>query len=130
MIWVSSDKLLVMLTWRGVRSCRKAKYYCKNCLNTKIVIWVLEKGGKISLGQWLIDVHWTVGLNRRNTPLRARVSQGIGYKTKQVFIHSSYYYYCAKPICMRCTVTQLARESVGFCPLLWFIREGIWVITQ
>ena len=25
-------------------------------------------------------------------------------------------YYCEKPICMGCTVTQLARESVGLCP--------------
>ena len=31
---------------------------------------------------------------------------------------------------MRCTVTQLARESVGLCPLSWFVREGIRVITQ
>ena len=43
--------------------------------------------------------------------------ESIGYKTKQVFIRSSYYYYCEKPMCMRCTVTQLARESVGLCPL-------------
>ena len=28
---------------------------------------------------------------------------------------------------MRCTVTQLARESVGLCPLSWFVREGIRV---
>ena len=56
--------------------------------------------------------------------------QGIGYKTKQVFIRSSYYYYCKKPICMRCTVTQLAHESVGLCPLSWFVHEGIWLITQ
>ena len=51
--------------------------------------------------------------------------QGIGYKTKQVFIRLSYYYYCKKPICMRCTVTQLAHESVGLCPLSWFVHEGI-----
>ena len=31
---------------------------------------------------------------------------------------------------MRCTVTQLGRESVGLCPLSWFVREGIRVITQ
>ena len=31
---------------------------------------------------------------------------------------------------MKCKVTQLARESNGLCPLLWFIREGIQVITQ
>ena len=31
---------------------------------------------------------------------------------------------------MRCTVTQLAREIVGLCPLSWFVREGIRVITQ
>ena len=31
---------------------------------------------------------------------------------------------------MRCTVTQLASESVGLCPLSWFVREGIGVITQ
>ena len=43
---------------------------------------------------------------------------------KQVFIRSSYYYYCEKPICMRCTVTQLARESVGLCPLRCsYVRE-------
>ena len=56
--------------------------------------------------------------------------KGIVYTTKQVFIRSSYYCYCEKPICMRCTVTQLARESVGPCPLSWFIRERIRVITQ
>ena len=39
-------------------------------------------------------------------------------------------YHCEKPICMRCTVTQLARESVGLCPLSSFVREGIRVITQ
>ena len=31
---------------------------------------------------------------------------------------------------MRCTVTQLARESVELCPLSSFVREGIRVITQ
>ena len=31
---------------------------------------------------------------------------------------------------MKCKVTLLARESNGLCPLLWFIREGIQVITQ
>ena len=31
---------------------------------------------------------------------------------------------------MRCTVTQLARESVRLCPVSWFIHEGIRVITQ
>ena len=25
---------------------------------------------------------------------------------------------------MRCTVTKLARECVGLCPLSWFVREG------
>ena len=39
-------------------------------------------------------------------------------------------YHCEKPICMRCTVTQLARENVGLCPPSWFVREGIRVITQ
>ena len=39
-------------------------------------------------------------------------------------------YYCEKPICMRCNVTQLARESVGLGPPSWFVREGIRVITQ
>ena len=24
---------------------------------------------------------------------------------------------------MRCTVTKLARECVGLCPLSWFVRE-------
>ena len=37
---------------------------------------------------------------------------------------SSYHYYCEKPICMRCIVTQLARESVGLCPLrVSYVRE-------
>ena len=27
------------------------------------------------------------------------------------------------------TVKQLARESVGRCPLPWFAREGIRVVT-
>ena len=50
---------------------------------------------------------------------------------KQVFIRSSHYYYCEKTICMRCTVTQLARESVVLCPLLLFVCErNIRVITQ
>ena len=31
---------------------------------------------------------------------------------------------------MRSTVTQLASESVGLCPLSWFVCEGIGVITQ
>ena len=31
---------------------------------------------------------------------------------------------------MGCTVTKLARESGGLCPLSWFVREGIRVITQ
>ena len=40
-------------------------------------------------------------------------------------------YHCEKPICMRCTaVTQLARESVGLCPLSSFVHKGIRVITQ
>ena len=42
-----------------------------------------------------------------------KIQEAISYKTKQVFIRSSYYYYCEKPICMRCTVKKLARESVG-----------------
>ena len=47
-----------------------------------------------------------------------------------LFICSSYHYYCENPICMRCTVTQLAGENVVLCPLSWFGREGIRVITQ
>ena len=31
-----------------------------------------------------------------------KIQEAISYKTKQVFIRSSYYYYCEKPICMRC----------------------------
>ena len=31
---------------------------------------------------------------------------------------------------MSCTVTQLARESVGLFPLSLFVREGIRVITR
>ena len=43
---------------------------------------------------------------------------------KEVFICSSYSYYCEKPICMRCTVTQLARESVGLAPFRgWYMKE-------
>ena len=42
-----------------------------------------------------------------------KIQEAISYKTKQVFIRSSYYYHCEKPICMRCTVKKLARESVG-----------------
>ena len=57
-------------------------------------------------------------------------SHMIGYETKQVFIRSRYYYYCKKPVCKRCTVTQLVRVSDGLFPLSWFVREGIRVITQ
>ena len=33
-------------------------------------------------------------------------------------------YHCEKPICMRCTMTQLARESVGLCPFRGsYVRE-------
>ena len=40
-------------------------------------------------------------------------------------------YHCEKLIYMRCTVTKLARESVGLCPLSSsFVLEGIRVITQ
>ena len=35
--------------------------------------------------------------------------------------------YCKKPVCVRYTVTQFARESVGLCPVSWFVREGIRV---
>ena len=52
-------------------------------------------------------------------------------QTKKVFIHSSYNYYCEKPVCMRYTVTQFARESVGLCPFCGlYVRPGIRVITQ
>ena len=51
------------------------------------------------------------------------------HNSQGFFKRSSYYYYCEKPICMRCTVTQLACENVGLCPLSWLIREGIRVIT-
>ena len=45
-------------------------------------------------------------------------------KTKEVFIHSSYYYYCEKPVCMRYTVTQFARESVWLWPFRGsYVRE-------
>ena len=40
---------------------------------------------------------------------------GTSYKTKEVFIRSSYYYYCEKPVCMRCRITQFARARVGLC---------------
>ena len=51
--------------------------------------------------------------------------QGICYKMKQVFIRSSCYYYCEKRVCIRCTVTLLALESVVLCPLLCFVHDGI-----
>ena len=41
---------------------------------------------------------------------------GSSYKTKDVFIRLSYYYYCEKPICMRCRITQFADTSVRLCP--------------
>ena len=41
---------------------------------------------------------------------------GTSYKTKDVFIRSSYYYYCKNPVCMICKITQFARASVGLCP--------------
>ena len=37
-------------------------------------------------------------------------------RSKEVFIRSSYYYYYEKSGCMRCTVTQFTRESVGLWP--------------
>ena len=33
-----------------------------------------------------------------------------------VFIHWCYYYHCEKPVCIRYTVIQFARENVGLCP--------------
>ena len=49
---------------------------------------------------------------------------GTSYKTKDVFIRSSYYYYCEKPVCMRCRITQFARASVGLCPFPGlYVRE-------
>ena len=41
---------------------------------------------------------------------------GTTYKTKDVFIRSSYYYYCEKKAGMKCRIKHFARESVGFCP--------------
>ena len=37
-------------------------------------------------------------------------------RSKEVFIRSSYYYYYEKSGCMRCTVTQFTRESIGLWP--------------
>ena len=49
---------------------------------------------------------------------------GTSYKTKDVFIRSSYYYYCEKPVCMRCRITQFVRERVGLCPFRGsYVRE-------
>ena len=31
-------------------------------------------------------------------------------------MRSSYYFYCEKPVCMKCRIIQFARESVGLCP--------------
>ena len=39
---------------------------------------------------------------------------------KEVFIRLSYYYYCEKPVCMRYTVTEFGRESVGL--LTWYVK--------
>ena len=39
-------------------------------------------------------------------------------------MRSSYYYYCEKPVCMRCRITQFARERVGLCPFRGsYVRE-------
>ena len=46
--------------------------------------------------------------------------EGIGYKTKHVFIRSSYY--CRERLIW---YVLLACESVGLCPLSWSVREGI-----
>ena len=51
-------------------------------------------------------------------------NKGTNYKTKEVFKHLSYCCYCEKLVCMRCTVTQFARESVGLCPFRGsYVRE-------
>ena len=36
-------------------------------------------------------------------------------------------YYCEKRICMRSSVTELVRESVGLCSRSRFVRDGIRV---
>ena len=49
---------------------------------------------------------------------------GTSYKTKDVLVGSSYYYYCEKPVCMRCRIIQFARASVGLCPFPGlYVRE-------
>ena len=41
-----------------------------------------------------------------------------------MFIRSSYYYSCGKPVCMRCRITQFARAGVGLCPFPGlYVRE-------
>ena len=49
---------------------------------------------------------------------------GTSYQTKDVFIRSSYYYYCEKPVCIRCRITQFARAVVRLCPFpRLYVRE-------
>ena len=44
-----------------------------------------------------------------------------------VFFFSEIEYYCEKRICMRSSVTELVRESVGLCSRSRFVRDGIRV---
>ena len=40
------------------------------------------------------------------------------------YVQGTINYYCEKPLCMRCTVTQFVRESVGLCPFRGsYLRE-------
>ena len=43
------------------------------------------------------------------------------------FFFSEIEYYCEKRICMRSSVTELVRESVGLCSRSRFVRDGIRV---
>ena len=44
-----------------------------------------------------------------------------------LFFFSEIEYYCEKRICMRSSVTELVRESVGLCSRSRFVRDGIRV---
>ena len=50
------------------------------------------------------------------TSYSSRALKLLCHKTKEVFILLSYSYDCEQPVCMRCTVTQFARENVRLCP--------------
>ena len=62
----------------------------------------LQVRGKEPLGT---DSHRTISTKKKRMPAP--------HWAQKIFIRPNYYYYCEKQVCMRCTVTQFARESVG-----------------